>query len=145
MKKTICEFLESYEDFSGFKPVPIEKIREAEEQLNLKFTDEYVECLLKYGSVSVEHIELTSVTESAYLSVVRKTLMMREFADGDMIPDDAYVVEDLGIDMMMAWQDSTGAIYLSYPYNGLEKVADSLGEYIEEEIRTAEEEDCDEE
>ncbi len=141
MKKTICEFLESHGDFLHNNPVPIEKIREAEEKLKLKFTDEYVECLLKYGSVDIEHIELTSVTDRKYQNVVKQTIEMRELPDGDMIPDDAYVVEDLCIDMMMAWQDSTGAIYLSYPYSGLEKVADSLGEYVEDELKRAAEAD----
>ena len=141
MKKTICEFLESYRDFLSCDPVPIEKIREAEEKLNLKFADEYVECLLKYGSVDIEHIELNSVTNLLYSNVVKDTMDMRELPDADMIPADAYVVEDVGIDLVMAWQDSTGAVYLSYPGNGLEKVADSLGEYVENELKIAAEED----
>ena len=134
MKKTICEFLESYGKFSYYKPVSIEKIREAEEKLKLKFADEYVEYLLKYGNVSIEHIEyieLTSVTEQLYDNVVNLTLQMRELPIAEMIPDDAYVVHDLCFDMIMAWQDSTGAIYFSDPYKGLEKVAGSLGEYVE--------------
>lgn len=144
MKKTICEFLENYGKFSHYKPVPIEKIREAEEKLNLKFADEYVEYLLKYGNVTIEqieHIELTSVTDRLYSNVVKDTMDMRELPDADMIPADAYVVEDVGIDLVMAWQDSTGAVYLSYPGNGLEKVADSLGEYVENELKIAAEED----
>ncbi len=135
MGKNICEFLESYDDFSHHNPVSLEKIRVAEELLNLKFADDYVECLLKYGAVDVEDIELFYITDNnKNRSVIHQTIELKELEDGVYIADDMYAIQDLWYDDLMAWQDRSGAVYISAPFEKPIKVANSLADYIEKSL-----------
>lgn len=73
-----------------------------------------------------------------YFSVVDETLEEKEY--DDTVPENMYIVEDLGVDGALAWQDETGAVYYKYRFDdNLQKAADSLAEYLE--IEELDEED----
>lgn len=130
MKKNICEFLESCDDFTHSGHTTIEEIREAEKQLNLKFADDYVECLLKYNCVSVEDVEIMGITDFKACSVVYETISEKESEGHAYIKDEMYLISNIGFDDILAWQDHSGTVYLSEPFRRPVKVADSLAEYI---------------
>lgn len=102
----------------------------AEEKLGLKFADDYVEFLLNFSRFSTPKMELMTITDFVGESVVHNTLEEKEY--DDTAPSDMYVIENLGIDGVLAWQHESGAIYYKYPFDkNLQKAADSLAEYIE--------------
>lgn len=46
--------------------------------------------------------------------------------NGEMIPEDWYVIEETGIDGIVIWQDAEGNVYQNQ-----EKICSSLAEYVE--------------
>lgn len=143
MEKDIVEFVKGlkYVDYSKTLPT-MEEIRAAEEKLGVKFADEYVQCLLNYGQLSVYSTELmglynldgiSDITHINYYKsndVVHQTLELREMECHAHVPSNMYVIQNFCIDLLFAWQDETGAVYLTLPWSGPKKEADSLYEYI---------------
>lgn len=56
----------------------------------------------------------------------------REWKANDKIKHDLYVVENLGIDGIIIWQESSGKIYESMPNCDVKLIAGSLAEYLKE-------------
>ena len=104
------------------------KIFIAEKELNLKFSDEYKEYLLNYGVASYCGHELTGLCDFQRLNVVNVTLEERNY--NSLIPLEWYVVERANIDGIVIWQNVSGEIYLSRPYQEAVKIAESLEEYV---------------
>ena len=142
----VVDFINSIdpEEFSTSETFPtMEQIREAEEKLGVKFADDYIECLLNYGKLCMRATTLTGLDGVAetvcsdngeiieYANVVKEALRYRELECHDHIPANMYVIHDLQIDLCLIWQDETGAVYVTLPWNGPQKEADSLVEYLE--------------
>lgn len=106
-----------------------EAIKSAEKELNLKFASEYKEYLGEFGSVLADDIEITGIAKSKNRNVVAVTL--REWELNPQVEHNLYVVENLGIDGIIIWQDESGRVYESTPNNKPKKIADSLADYIE--------------
>lgn len=106
-----------------------EAIKRAEKELNLKFASEYKEYLGEFGSVLADDIEITGIAKSKNRNVVAVTL--REWELNPQVEHNLYVVENLGIDGIIIWQDESGRVYESTPNNKPKKIADSLADYIE--------------
>ncbi len=102
-------------------------IDNAEKELQLKFSHEYIEYLRKYGQLEAHGIELTGLSDKRMTSVVYATISLRKIG---LIPSDMYVVEDLEIDGIEYLQDSVGNIYQYNGRSGISKYAESLAEYI---------------
>ncbi len=154
----IIEYVNSLGGVARCKILPtMEEIRKAEQELGVKFADDYVKCLLNYGKLSVGHTELmgmsycdTSSQKSINLyrnrDVVYQTLSLKNLECHAHIPKNMYVIDDLGIEMFLVWQDETGAVYNTLPWSGPKKEADSLAEYIKmcyEEYKSYKEDDFD--
>lgn len=144
MNKDIIEVIKSKKLLNSLGPSNMKKIEKAEETLGLKFSEEYIKYLLEFGAVTYYGTELSGlVTEEDeekgfYFSVVDETLEEKEY--DDTVPENMYIVEDLGVDGALAWQDETGAVYYKYRFDdNLQKAADSLAEYLE--IEELDEED----
>lgn len=105
-----------------------ESIESAEKELGLKFAPEYKEYLEAFGSVLADDVEITGIAKSKNRNVVFTT--KREWELNPQVEHNMYVVENLAIDGIIIWQDETGSIYESIPNKKVEKVADSLSEYI---------------
>lgn len=132
MKKDIIEAIDSLEDLCEPQPATIEQVEEAQKILGVKFSDDYIQLLLKYGTVDAEGIELLGIANPKfeYINVVPNTL--REYEYDKTAPKDMYVIENLGVDGALAWQHESGAVYYKYRFDEeLQKAADSLAEYIE--------------
>lgn len=138
----IIEFVNSLDDVTHSKILPtLEEVKKAEEKLGVKFADDYVKCLLNYGKLSVRSTELMGLsycdtssqkTINMYnnTDVVYQTLLAKSLECHAHVPTNMYVIDDLGIDMFLVWQDETGAVYATLPWSGPKKEADSLAEYI---------------
>lgn len=108
-------------------PIDKSEIAQAEEILGITFPIEFVEYSKAFGCVTSDEIELFGLTQHKRLSVVYNTLLMRQNVES--FPSDVYVVEDLGIECMVTVQSSQGIIY-KYSPAGLDRVADSLADYL---------------
>lgn len=136
MNKDIIEVIKSKKLLNSLGPSNMLKIKKAERKLKLKFSEEYIKYLLEFGAVAYYGTELSGLLskkeerEYLYFNVVRETL--EEKKCDNTIPDNMYVIENLGVDGALAWQDESGTVYYKYRFdNRLQKAADSLAEYLE--------------
>ncbi len=124
----IIETINNLENLLSLKPATMEEIENIEIELALPLSDEYKEYLLSFGAVMADDVELTGVAKSKHRDVVQVT--KREWAANSKIKHNLYVVESIGIDGIIIWQDATGSIYESTPNIGPSKIAENLVEYL---------------
>ena len=80
------------------------------------------------GAIIAEGVELTGIAKSKARDVVAVTLEERRI--NKEVPDDFYVIENLGIEGIIVWQNEKGEIYETSPNNQVKKIYDSLSDYI---------------
>lgn len=124
----IVDVIKNAPDFICGAGVSEDEIRVAESALNIKFSNEYKIYLKEIGLASYDMHELTGICKQDRLDVIKVTQNARKY-----FPDlsDKYVVEETSIDGIVIWQDSSGAIYQAIPNLPIEKIANSLADYIE--------------
>ena len=83
---------------------------------------------MKYGIITYDCHEITGLCNHKRLDVRNVTEYERQVNPD--ISKDLYVVEQLDIDGVVIWQSSTGEIYRSVPGSEIEKVNNSLEEYL---------------
>lgn len=127
--KDIIQIISNLEDVRFLKPASMEEILEAEKELGVRFADDYIKYVEKYGAISARGIELTGVTTHERLSVVAVTKKERELNLN--IPANMYVIENIAIDGVIALQDETGKIYTITPNGNPKLKYNSLSEYVE--------------
>lgn len=128
----IIETIKKLPELITLKPVESEEVENIEIELALRLADEYKEYLEKFGAVMADNVELTGVAKSKNRNVVSVT--QREWKANPLIPHTMYVVENVGIDGIIIWQDTTGNIYQSRPNCHAEKIASNLADYLEENL-----------
>ena len=121
------DLLRESNDFRCFKPSNKSEIVKAENELQLKFSEEYKEYVLTCGAAIGSGHEFTGLTTSKRLNVVSVTQEERQYYT---VPSDWYVVEQLHIEGVVIWQSSNGEIYQSFPGREPIKLCNSLFEYI---------------
>lgn len=124
----IIKVLKCMEDFSSLKKVSIEDIIDAETLLGVTFADDYRQYVQECGIAIAYGHEFTGVVDSPRLNVVDVTLKMRKKMKN--IPNNVYVIEELGIDDIVIFQNSNGEVYESLPGNKFDKIANSFSEYL---------------
>lgn len=124
----IIETINSIENLLALKPASEKDVENIEIELALPLAEEYKEYLLEFGAIMADDIELTGFAKSKNRDVVQVT--KREWAANNRIKHNLYVVESLGIEGIIIWQDSSGKVYESKPNHGATKIADSLTEYL---------------
>lgn len=125
----IIETINSLKNLLALKPASEEDVENIEIELALPLSQEYKEYLLKFGAIMADDIELTGFAKSKNRDVVQVT--KREWGANKNINHKMYVVESLGIEGIIIWQDVSGAVYESRPNHSVIKIADSLAEYID--------------
>lgn len=125
----IIDVINGLENLLPLKPALIEDVENIEIELALPLAEEYKEYLLKYGAIIADDVELTGVAKSKNRDVVQVT--QREWVANNKIKHNLYVVENVGIEGIIIWQDGSGKIYESSPNNGAKQIANSLAEYLE--------------
>ena len=124
----IVETIQNLENLIPLKPASIEDIENVEIELALPLAKDYREYLLNFGAIMANDIELTGIAKSKNRNVVEVT--KREWNLNRKIKHHLYVVENIGIDGIIIWQDSSGSIYESRPNYEAKKIANNLLEYI---------------
>lgn len=125
---SIIKTVEALQNLIALTPATDIEISDAELQLCLRFSEEYKTYLAQFGAVIADGIELTGIAKSENRNVVSVTQQEWEF--NSQVPHNLYVVENLGIDGIIIWQDSDGVVYQTTPNREPVKVADSLDMYI---------------
>lgn len=124
----IVEALRQKSDLLKGKGIDVKKISEAEEELGLKFAEEYKEYLEVMSIAAYGGHELTGLTKSERTNVVSVTRKMKERYSN--IPVDWYVVEDANIDDIVIWQDENGNVYKTLQGSNAICIASSLAEFV---------------
>lgn len=123
----IVKSLQEQPNFYAMTGASIEDIKMAEQALGLHFAAEYSKYVAAYGAVSFSNHELTGICKSKRLNVVDVTIQERSKL---AVPNNWYVVEQLGIDDMVIWQASSGEIHQTSPIGFCKKIYKSLSDYI---------------
>lgn len=105
-----------------------EEITEAEGELGIPFAKDYRAYLKEIGLACFDGHELTGLTKTARLNVVTVTKEQREYFDEATLS--WYVIEEVGIDGIVIWQNSDGTVYAATPNSRAKIIANSLFEYI---------------
>ena len=105
----------------------LEQIRSAEAALDLVFSDDYRQYLLKYSVIAYDGHELTGICPDSRLNVISVTQRQRV---NNPIPDDFYVVEETNVDGIVIWQDFTGTVYAQSPTGKPVPIANDLAAYL---------------
>lgn len=124
---SFAESIKMEPDYIGANGRTDAEIAEAEKELGIKFAKDYHEYLKKIGLACFAGHELTGLTNTDRLNVVSVTKELRK--QSEEICALWYVVEDVGLDGIIIWQNSDGALYATAPYTNAKMVADSLAEY----------------
>lgn len=124
----IIETIEKLPNLLPLKSASDDAITKAENDLKLSFSEEYKEYLARFGAIIADGIEMTGIAKSEYRNVVNVTLQGWKLNKN--VPKNLYVVEDTRVDGIIIWQDSNGLIYKSLPNSEIEKINDSLVEYL---------------
>ena len=111
------------------KGVDKNRVEKAEQSLSLSFADDYKEYLESMGTAAVNGHELTGLGGSEEVNVVSSTLREKSERDNSEIPKNFYLIENLYIDGVCAWQNEKGEVFLSQGGN-YKKICNSLIDYI---------------
>lgn len=122
------EVLKNCDDLDCLGGVPFQQIQDAENKLDVSFSEEYRQYLQEFGIASANGHEFTGICNSPRLNVVSVTKEARGMNPD--VPEGYYVVEKAGIDGIIVWQDNTGTVILTKPHSVIEKAGDSLVEYF---------------
>lgn len=125
--KNIIEELKSKTKLFQIGTVSQDEINNAENQLNLHFTEEYKNYLSNYGAISFGAHEITGLGVSGYLNVVTATEKERSL--GEKFPKDCILIENNGIDGLLTIMDVNGIVY-SFDGTTKKKIASSFSEFL---------------
>ena len=124
----IIKVINSLDDVIHGKATDTKEIIRAEEELGLKFADDYRSYVMQFGCMSIGSREFTGISQQENYCVVSVTSAQKHYNKN--IPENWYVIEQLNIDGIVIWQSSEGKIYQTIPNSAPVKIADSLSEYI---------------
>ena len=117
-----------YEDFVKFGGVDDNRIYLAEEELGLRFNKEYREFIKKYGSACSNGHEFMGICDADRLNIVKRTLNAKN--KNMTMPDDLYLIEDIGIDKILIWQNSSGTLFQTIGNSEPKLIKFDLCEYL---------------
>ena len=119
----INEFVSKLNNVTRKEKCSLSDIQQAEEKLNLKFSEEYKELLLS-GSFSNDYFEVTSINDEC--DVVQLTNEVRSIYKN--LPKDLYVLIDVGVDGIYILQNQKGKIY---EVDDEDEIIQSSGSFVE--------------
>lgn len=112
-------------------PASDETIEKAEKELNLKFANDYREYVSAFGAIWSEKITVSGIIDGDKdFGVVELTNRLRPLYS-PQTPHSFYVIEDVGVDGLVIWQDKNSAIYQSIPGSEPFRIHDNLSGFLE--------------
>lgn len=127
--KKFTDIIKDCEDYTAIGGVSIEQIKSAEEELGLVFSKEYKEFLKEHGVACANGHEFLGICDSGRLNIIDGTLKAKK--KNENIPEDMYLIEDVGIDKIMTWQNAKGELFQTVGKEKPEKLEIKLCEYVE--------------
>lgn len=124
----LISIIENLDGLIQLKPATQEDVSGIEIELALPLSEEYKTYLMSFGAIIANGIELTGFAKSKNRNVVDVT--RREWELNDKVPHTMYVIENVGIDGIIIWQDKTSKIYQSSPGTAPFIIANSLSDYL---------------
>ena len=124
----IISIIEKLPEMQYSFPASEEDIIKAEKELNVVFADEYKKYLLTFGAVQSDIIAISGIIDDEDYNVVNLTKRLK--LSNKNIPDNFYVIEDVGVDGLVIWQSVDGTIYQSIPTSKPVKIFASLSEFL---------------
>ena len=124
----IVEKMNSISDLSAIKGCTIAQLREAQEELNLTFPEEYIEYVKAFGCVDFGATEWTGLNIKGRLNTVEA--IKKEQEVNKNFPLNCFVLENLGIDAKMIIVDEDGKVYL-LQYDKKMFLCNSISEYLD--------------
>lgn len=125
---TIISTIRRLPEMEHSVPASADDIRQAERELNLFFAEEYKAYLSAFGAAWSDIIALSGIIDDEEYSVVELTKAVKAIVPN--VPKDFYVIEDVGVDGLVIWQNVTGAVYQSVPNCPPVKIFDSLSDFL---------------
>jgi hypothetical protein len=124
----IVQTIQALSQLLPLKPAAAGEIADAEKQLGLRFADEYKEYISTFGAILADDIELTGIAKAKSRNVVSVTMQERKLNPD--VPDDYYVIENVGVDGIIIWQNASGSVYRTAPNLAPVEIAPSLAAYL---------------
>lgn len=125
----IVDIINSKEDLIHGVPVTDKEIKNAEDDLDLRFASEYKDYLKTFGIIAYDGHEITGISKSARTHVVDVTKKLKN--DNANIDADMYVVEETNYDGIVIWQKQNGSIYETVGNSIPKQIYESLSQYVE--------------
>ncbi len=127
--KKFKDIIKDYEDFTAVGGAQDEQIKNAEEELGLKFSKEYKDFLKEHGAACANGHEFLGICESKRLNIIDATLKAKK--KNEAISGDLYLIEDVGIDKILTWQNADGKLFQTVGKGAPEPLKMNLTEYVE--------------
>lgn len=124
----VIGFLQSKGELLTGKTVDEGEIEKIEEQLGIRFAEDYKKLVSTYGFVCVDGHEITGITNAKRLNVYEVTMKERENVACDM--SGMYVIEQTHIDGIVIWQSALGEVFQTSANHEPVKIADSIINYL---------------
>ena len=125
----VAELLKEKKNVYSIGPVSESDIKDAENKLGVKFSDDFSEIIKEFGAYSCLGHELTGICKSKRLNVVDVTLSERE---NNPNASNLYVIELTNVDSIVIWQSTDGKIYRTKETSKPVLIKESLIEYLNE-------------
>ncbi len=125
----IVDVINSKEDLIHGVPATDKEIKNAEDDLDLKFASEYKDYLKTFGIIAYEGHEITGISRPARTHVVDVTKKLKN--NNANIDADMYVVEETNYDGIVIWQKQNGSIYETVGNSIPKQIYESLSQYVE--------------
>ena len=106
-------------------------IENAEIDLGMKFSAEFREYLLDYGTVELNNNELFGLGVDNYCNVVKSTLDERAYSSA--FPPEHCVIYNIGLNSVLVLLGNDGCVY-EYSPKSLRKISDSFNQWVLEEF-----------
>ena len=126
--RSFIDRIKNSEDYMELGGVSEDAVKNAEAMLGTSFADDYRAYLVECGIATAEGNEFTGLGRAKRLDVVSVT--MNERKRNQYVAEELYVVEIMGMDGIVIWQDSQGVIYESIRNDTPKKIAESLHDYL---------------
>ena len=127
--KKFKDIVKDYEDFTAVGGAQDEQIKNAEEELGLKFSKEYKDFLKEHGAACANGHEFLGICESKRLNIIDATLKAKK--KNETVSNDLYLIEDVGIDKILTWQNADGKLFQTVGKGAPEFLEINLTEYVE--------------
>ncbi len=125
---SIVDKVKSIPNVCVIKGCTTKQIKEAQNELNIVFPDEFVDYVKEFGCIDFGSTEWTGLNIKGRLNTVDAT--NEEKSVNSNFPTGFFVLEDLGIDAKKVIVNEKGAVYI-LQYEKITLICNSISEYLD--------------